>query len=151
MVCDSDEHDEEGHITESFEMRNHMVKKRLNRLALLEAERIMPTLHGQGDTVVACWGSTYGAVKEALELLGNDDTVLVHFSQVYPLFEPMLKPLRDAKTLVVVEQNATGQFARLLRGHYGITADHRVLDASGLPMSVEQIAEAIEACLGGAS
>ena len=43
-MLDSDEHDEEGHITEDLDLRTKMVNKRLKKLDLIEKEIIPPEL-----------------------------------------------------------------------------------------------------------
>jgi len=42
VCCDSDEHDEYGHITEDLELRKRMVEKRLNKFELLRHEIMLP-------------------------------------------------------------------------------------------------------------
>jgi len=148
---DSHEHDESGHIEEDFEMRERMQGKRMSKLDLLEREAIPPSVHGNpdGNTVVACWGSTGPIVKEALDRLDRDDAALVHFSQVYPLPPSTGRLLAGAKRLLVVEGNSTGQFARLLRTHTGRKADHLLLNFRGHQFSVEEIARGLEKALAG--
>ena len=68
---DSDEHDEEGHITEDPGLRVAMVEKRMKKLAYLKRDALMPTLFGpaDADTFLICWGSNKLIVKEACERL----------------------------------------------------------------------------------
>ena len=74
VKLDSDEHDEEGKITEDPAMRIRMMDKRLGKLALLKKEAVMPTFYGDAAaaTVVLCWGSTQLIVKEAVERLAAE-------------------------------------------------------------------------------
>ena len=74
VVGDSDEHDEEGHLTEDAAIRNKMVEKRLSRkLVQLRAEIAPPLLYGSGEpeTVIVGWGSTYGVLREATDHLAE--------------------------------------------------------------------------------
>ena len=148
---DSHEHDESGHIEEDFEMRERMQRKRMSKLDLLEKESIPPSVHGnpEGKSLVVCWGSTGPIVKEALDGLGWGDVALAHFSQVCPLPPSTGRLLGEAKKLLVVEGNSTGQFARLLRMHTGRKADHLLLNFRGHQFSVEEIARGLEKFLGG--
>ena len=150
LVCvDSDEHDEEGHITEDFDLRTRMVNKRLNKLGLVREEAAPPELIGPGNykTLVIGWGSTYGAIKEALGELGRDDTAFLHFKQVFPLPSDTASYLERAETLVTVENNATSQFGEFIELRTGFRIDEKILKYNGLPFSVEEIEESLTAIL----
>src|SRR6185369_16656229 len=59
---DSDEHDEEAHITECKEVRIHMHEKRMKKMEGLRDDALMPTEIGltkEADTIVVSWGSNY--------------------------------------------------------------------------------------------
>jgi len=143
---DSDEHDEQGLITESFDMRRLMMAKRLKRMHPLREASLPPTPIGavnDAKTLVVCWGSNRGVVEEALEVIGDDSIAALHFVQVYPL-NPMNLKLLDNRNVVVIENNATGQFADLLAMETGRQIHHRILKATGEPFSVEEIVVAIK-------
>ncbi len=89
------------------------------------------------------WGSTLHAVEEAIEKLGRDDVALLRFSWVYPL-NPGTKRFFEGKTVIVVENNVTGQFADLLRKELGVEIHHRVLKYDGRPFSVEEVFDALK-------
>jgi 2-oxoglutarate ferredoxin oxidoreductase subunit alpha len=150
IVCaDSDEHDESGYITEDMEMRNAMVEKRLRKLRRLEAEAIPPTLVGTLPCtyLVVGWGSTFHVVAEALEALGSHDVAFLHFPQVHPLHAGTSALLLQAKKRILVENNATGQFGRLITMHTGIGFDARVLKYDGLPFMREEITARLESIM----
>ena len=44
---------------------------------------------------------------------------------------------------MVIEGNATGQFARLVKQETGVQADHLILKYNGLQFSVEEVRERI--------
>lgn len=143
---DSDEHDEAGLITESFAMRRKMVAKRLGRLEQLKKAAIAPTPIGRIDaaaTVVACWGSNRGVVEEALDLLRSGKLAGLHFPQVFPLPAGARSMIADRR-IVVIENNATGQFADLLSLELGKPVDRRILKSTGEPFSVEEVVAALE-------
>jgi len=144
LICaDSDEHDEEGHITESAPVRKKMVDKRLSKLEFLKREVIPPDLYGPADyeTLIVGWGSTFGAIKEALDAAGRKDTAYLHFKQVYPLHPSTGGYLKKAKRTVIVENNATSQFGRLIKMYTGLDIDRRILKYDGSPFSVEELTE----------
>lgn len=147
---DSDEHDEDGFITESFSMRTGMVNKRLRKLDSLREEVIPPEIFGPGEytNLVVCWGSSLHAVQEGLDMLGRtNDTAILHFSQVYPLPPATAGYLERARRKIIVESNATSQFARLIRCETGISFDHEILKFSGLPLMPEDICERLSGML----
>ncbi len=150
LVCvDSDEHDTEGHITEDLQIRTKMVNKRLQKLESAKAEIVEPEFYPNRryDNLIVCWGSTYNIVKETLAVLDRPDTSLLHYSQVYPLHPQTVDYLIQAKRVIVVEGNATGQFAKLIKLHTGIDVKDRILKYSGLSFAVEEVAEALNKVL----
>lgn len=146
VVLDSDEHDEDGHITEDLELRTMMVNKRLKKGKRIMEETRMPPLHGDKDfsTLVIGWGSTYHAILESLEEIGTKGVGYLHFCQVYPLPPGLGDFLRKAGKTVVVENNATSQFGRLLRMETGFRIGKSILKYSGLPFSREELTEALQ-------
>lgn len=142
LVCvDSDEHDESGHITESFEVRRAMTEKRFARLDAMREDAMMPVGMDNPDgaeTLVLSWGSNRGAVGEALSRLGSAKLGGLHFPQVFPI-NPKVASSLEGKRVIVVENNHTGQFANLLSRELGVTVDRRILKATGEPFSVEEL------------
>lgn len=152
VVLDSDEHDEEGHITESMIVRTQMMDKRLSKLELLKAESIPPELIGNEDyeILVIAWGSNYHVMREALQVTHRDDVACLYFKQVYPLHHSTTGYLEKAKRIVVVENNATGQFADVIQLQTGITVNEEILKYDGMPYSVEELtAQISELSTGG--
>ncbi len=150
VVADSDEHTEDGHLTEDLGVRNRMVGKRLAKVEGLRWEAIPPRLDGPGgaDLLLVSWGSTGAAVAEAAESLRDrgSTTAALHFTQLWPL-DPgqFLGTLRAAKRVVFVEGNATGQFERLLRRETGFEAAGHVRRFDGLPITCGYILRALTA------
>jgi len=141
VVVDSDEHDEAGHITEDLDLRKRMVNKRLSKLELLKNEIIPPELTGPQDyeDLVVCWGSTYNVVKEAVENLSKENIAVLHFKQVYPLPNETVKYLQKARNIIIVENNATSQFSKLIKLHTGIDIKNKILKYNGLSFYVEEL------------
>ncbi len=150
LVCvDSDEHDETGHISEDLALRTAMTDKRLGKQSELLQDAIAPQLLGNDDfhTLVVCWGSTYHVLREALGALKGLPVAGLHFSQLYPLPPQATAWLRQARQLLVVEGNATGQFASLLEQAYDCTVEHRILKYNGLPFTVEELKQRLQSLL----
>jgi len=145
VTADSDEHDEEGHITEDLDLRVRMVDKRLAKGEALKKEIVRPQLVGPKDyqTLVICWGSTYHVVKEGLAKLGRKDTAMLHYRQVFPLHPSTADYIGRAKKTIVVENNATGQFRKLIRLYAGVDVDEGLVKYDGLGFAVEEIMEGL--------
>jgi 2-oxoglutarate ferredoxin oxidoreductase subunit alpha len=140
VVADSDEHTEDGHITEDLSMRIRMVRKRLAKGAGIRSEVVPPEYLGdeKPEVVLICWGSSRGAAWEAAEGLRAKGVraASLHFSQVWPLVpEQFMQHLEQAKRVVCVEGNATGQMARLIRRETGFQITEQVLRYDGLPIT----------------
>ncbi|MFX0207819.1 MAG: 2-oxoacid:acceptor oxidoreductase subunit alpha [Candidatus Hodarchaeota archaeon] len=145
---DSDEHDEDGHITEDvYVIRPKMVQKRLfKRLELLRRDIIEPEFIGSKEykTLVIGWGSTYGVIKEVIENVGRDDLAFIYFKQVYPLNEKIGDILRKAEKTIILENNATSQFSKVLKLELDFDVDEKFLKYNGMPFSVEEVMAFIE-------
>jgi 2-oxoglutarate ferredoxin oxidoreductase subunit alpha len=143
LVCvDSDEHDAKGRITEDFATRTVMVDKRLAKMRLLQEELALPPrLHGPADyrRLLVGWGSTAPAIIEALARVPLAQTAFIHCVQVYPLPAALVAHLRRAERIIVIENNATGQFARLLRAETGCVVAAEWRKYNGLAFSIEEI------------
>ncbi len=144
VVVDSDEHTEDGHITENLSIRRQMVDKRLRKGAEIRSTVIPPDVEWEEspDILLVSWGSSKGAVLEAASRLrSNGDKVsTIHFPQVWPLVpEQFMRYLKEARLVACIESNATGQLARLIRRETGFQIDKRVLRYDGLPMTPELI------------
>ena len=144
VVADSDEHDEQGHITEDLELRVRMNDKRLAKQKGLRDEVEPPEFDGpeDADTLLVSWGSSQGPVAEAARRMGEDgqSVATCHFSQVWPLApEQFVGRLKKAGQVVVIEGNATGQFAGLLKKEAGIQAQRFIGRYDGLNLTPEYI------------
>jgi 2-oxoglutarate ferredoxin oxidoreductase subunit alpha len=146
VSVDSDEHDEAGHITEDLALRTDMVDKRLRKLELLQYETVPPELVGPENyrNLVVCWGSTYHIVQEAVKNLDRRDVAFLHFRQVYPLPNETVGYLQKARSIVIVENNATSQFAKLIKLFTGIDIENKILKYDGLSFTVEELTEALD-------
>jgi len=149
LVCaDSDEHDESGRITEDMDgLRIAMMEKRFfKRKKLLEDTALEPEVIGKksAKTLVVCWGSNRNVVVEALENIDDKAVSVVPFVQVYPLNKNIKKLIAKADKVVVIENNATGQFANLLEKECERKIDERILKWNGELFSVEELEEKIK-------
>lgn len=151
VVADSDEHTEEGHITENHGVRISMVEKRLRKMDGIRSEVIPPVFNGKEkpDLLLISWGSSQGPVQEAAVLLqqeGRKKVATLHFDQVWPLIaDQFVDILKSAREVVSVEANATGQFARLIKRETGFAIPRLVSRYDGLPFTANYIVERLTA------
>jgi 2-oxoglutarate ferredoxin oxidoreductase subunit alpha len=150
-----DEHDEFGHITEDHEVRTMMVDKRMKKLEVALNE--IPNddkavIYGDEDAeyVVLSWGSTKGAILEAMEKLKGEGYKL-KFIQV-KLLHPfprdlVIDMLGSSKYLIDVEQNKMGQFGMILKREILRDIDYYVLKYNGRPMSLSEVYLALKLIL----
>lgn len=151
VVADSDEHDEEGHITEDLEIRTRMVNKRLKKLEYLKKDTLKPELTFGKDyqILIIGWGSTYGPITEALERMDDDKISFLHYKQVYPLHHETINYLKKADETVIFENNATSQFSNLIKFETGFEINHKILKYNGMPFSVEEVIHNMRSLEGG--
>ncbi|MFO7967420.1 MAG: 2-oxoacid:acceptor oxidoreductase subunit alpha [Archaeoglobaceae archaeon] len=136
------EHDQYGITTEESEKVAFMQQKRLRKKEAIKkqienVESVKTYGEDSGsDTVLITWGSTKGACVEAANTLG--------LKVVQPIimepFPDLSGYIKDAKRIVTVEVNATGQLARLLTNN-GITVDQKVLKYDARPFFTDELIE----------
>jgi len=149
VVTDSDEHDENGHLTEDPVTRTRMTNKRLGKLALTQDDVEPPKLYGpeQPDTILVGWGSTFGAIHEAVTTLNDRGKKIahLHFRGIWPFPKNIVKDiLADNLEIFVVESNATGQLAQLIRQETCIPVNNNILRYDGRPFTPADIITAVE-------
>jgi 2-oxoglutarate ferredoxin oxidoreductase subunit alpha len=158
VIVDSDEHDEEGHITEDLEIRTQMVDKRLRKMEQIREEAVAPELGGSEDyqSLVIGWGSTYWPILEAVEIFNQNfnkkypDKKLgfLHFKQVYPLHPSVFDYLEKADDVIILENNAQGQLSNIIKLETGFEIQEKFLKYNGMPFSVEEVEERIITFMG---
>ena len=114
------------------------------RAASLAPEMIGPE---EPRVLVIGWGSTYHVIREAMEGIGSPDLAFLHLQQVYPLPPEVEWRIISAERVVVVEGNAVGQLAQLIRRETGFDIPDKLLNYSGAQFSVEQVREYLERVL----
>lgn len=146
-----DEHTEEGHITEDPEVRTKMMDKRMSKLDLALKEipdEDKVVTYGSGDIVIVSWGSTKGAILDAMDKLADKDGIKVKFMQVRlmnPFPSDLIKSLlQDARIVIDIEMNYSGQLAALMRQNIVRDCDYQVVKYNGRPMSLDEVYNAVK-------
>ncbi|MGH9617220.1 MAG: 2-oxoacid:acceptor oxidoreductase subunit alpha [Acidobacteriaceae bacterium] len=154
----SDEHDEDGVlISDEYTnagKRRAMMEKRMRKMDGIAASVPPPKLHGPADAEVTLigWGSTYGVIDEACELLRKAGISANHLPirWLVPLNgDAILDLLRGARHTIIVENNFSGQFARYLRSETSFVPDGNIRKYDGDPFAPHHIVEAVREQLAG--
>ncbi|GGM68068.1 2-oxoacid:ferredoxin oxidoreductase subunit alpha [Thermogymnomonas acidicola] len=123
---DSDEHNEYGDVVSDAVTdptpRREQMEKRMRKLQTYLKE-IPPTetyRYEDAEYAVVQWGGTRGVVEEAIDILRERGIKVgaIEVNHVFPLNPDIGDLLRGKKKIIVVENNFSGQFARLLRSEF---------------------------------
>ena len=149
VVTDSDEHDEAGHLTEDAEIRNKIVRKRLRKVNSLEKDILKPWKYGNEnpDILLIGWGSSYGAIFESVDILNEKgiNAGMINLNHLSPFpAEDVAEAMNNASRSIVIEGNATGQLAKLIRTETGIKVDGKILKFDGRPITPGYIIKELE-------
>lgn len=88
----------------------------------------------------------YGIAKEVVDELSDKFKIaMLHFSEIYPFPEQQnwINVLKNAKLSIGIEQNATSQFARLVRMETGFSIQNHINRYDGRPFTVEELKEKV--------
>src|SRR5713226_9220502 len=147
-VAASDEHDEDGVlISDVFTdtvRRKKMADKRSRKMATVLEHLPAPKLDGPSDAEVTLvgWGSTWGALTEAVERLNREGISASHLQIKFlvPFHTAEVSAiLGKSRRVIVVENNHSGQFARHLRAETGIVPQGHIRKYDGEPFEPKHI------------
>lgn len=147
VLVDSHEHNEFGNIDESIESRNKMMDKRMKKFELLSEEVQEPWQIGvdNPEVLFVAFGATYGALKEAVDELNDENQrfgALV-YGDIWPFPTKLLNQIgSQAKMIITVEQNRTGQLESLINEKTKLEINNRILKYDGRPLNGDFIKEA---------
>jgi 2-oxoglutarate ferredoxin oxidoreductase subunit alpha len=140
------EADSTGNI--SYDAQNHQWATDLRTAKVLKvADEIAPLEvddpSGQAELLVLGWGSTYGAIRVAVDRVRDrgKHVARVHLYHMNPLPKDLGEILRRYRTVLVPEMN-TGQLVKLVRAEYLV--DAQVFSkVQGQPIFAEELEEEI--------
>ena len=119
------EHDETGKPSESALNRKAQMDKRFRKMENLKFNTPVykNVKYDEADVLLVGFNSTRGAIEEAMERLEQEGLKVnhAHVRLIHPFPTDEILPLvKDAKRVVVVENNATGQLANIMKMNLGI-------------------------------
>ncbi|GIN61605.1 2-oxoglutarate ferredoxin oxidoreductase subunit alpha [Robertmurraya siralis] len=132
------EHDETGKPSESALNRNAQMDKRFRKIENLKFNTPVykNAPHQEPDLLIVGFNSTRGAIEEAITRLEQDGLKVnhAHIRLIHPFpTDEMLPLVQSAKNVLVVENNATGQLANILKmnvGHANKVKNHLKYDGN---------------------
>jgi len=142
-TCAGDEHNEVGEITEDPLIRKQMMERRMKKLELVRKE--LPTLEVLGsknaEMTVVGWGSPQGATLEAISKLNQEGKKIncLWIKYLLPFPQEVQKILSEAKKIVLVENNYSGQLGELIAEKTGILIKDKILRYDGYTFSVDEL------------
>ncbi|WP_010282258.1 2-oxoacid:acceptor oxidoreductase subunit alpha [Bacillus timonensis] len=118
------EHNEQGKPSEVASNRKAQMEKRLKKIKNLQFKTPVHknVKHGEADLLIVGFNSTRGAIEEAMTRLENDGIKVNHaqIRLIHPFPTDEVLPLiQSAKKVLVVENNATGQLANIMKMNVG--------------------------------
>ncbi len=145
-----DESDEFGHITEDPQIRIQMMDKRMSRLDLVtkrvpESEQVVS--FGVHDYTIISWGSTKGPILDALSILKKEGINIgfIQIKLIHPFPSDYVKSLlKDAKTIIDIEANHSGQLGKLFKQNVLREIDYFILKYTGRGMTSTEIYDSLK-------
>ncbi|MGM9986480.1 MAG: 2-oxoacid:acceptor oxidoreductase subunit alpha [Bacillaceae bacterium] len=118
------EHAETGKPSEAAQNRFDQMEKRLRKVESIRFDKPIHinAKHEEADVLFVGFNSTRGAIEEAMNYLEQDGYKVnhAHIRLIHPFPAAELLPLVDrAKRVIVVENNATGQLANIIKMNIG--------------------------------
>lgn len=145
-----DESDEYGHISEDPQIRIKMMDKRMSKLDLAlekipDDEQVIS--FGVHDYTVISWGSTKGPIIDAQKMLKKEgiDVGFIQIKLLHPFPAEYVKSLlKDAKTLIDIEANHSGQLGKVFKQNVSREIDYYILKYTGRGMTSTEIYDSLK-------
>jgi 2-oxoglutarate ferredoxin oxidoreductase subunit alpha len=149
-----DESDEFGHIAEDPQVRIKMMDKRMSRLDLVikrvpQEEQVVS--FGVYDLTIISWGSTKGPILDALSMLKKEgiDVGFIQIKLIHPFPSEHVKSLlKDAKTIIDIEANHSGQLGKIFKQNVTREIDYFILKYTGRGMTSTEIYDSLKKIVG---
>jgi len=139
-----DTHNEKGGLAENSKLRTAMMDKRAKKLQIALQDLPKPKLIGpeDADITLVSWGSNKNTILEVLEKL-EQKNIKANFLQILYMLpfhtQEVKEILSNAKRVIDIEVNGTGQLAALIREKTGFNIKKKILKYSGRPFSSKEI------------
>ena len=149
-----DEHNQFGHIEEDPDNRVKMMTKRMFKLETAAREipdeekvNFFPSNKKEADVTIVSWGSTKGAILDAIEPLRGDgiDAEFLQIRLASPFPTNLVKEkLSKAKLVVSIEQNYSSQMAAVIAEKTLFEIKNEIVKFNGRPISQDEVYNSIK-------
>lgn len=156
----SDEHTEEGNITEESIESSEMIAKRLRKEQTLlnnlpeehivsnnvQRKRTKKSSNELDEINILSWGSTGGVVEDAMKVFEERSIRVnsLNLKYLWPFRKEVVNAFLHSKNLVLVEGNHNAQLGSLIKMKTGIDIEDKILKWDGRPFFVEEIIKKLE-------
>lgn len=149
------EHEKSGHTTESGEIAKISADLRIKKYNEIKKESKkfeMIKIYGNPNAknLVIGWGSTKTVILDAIDSIDNSinepkkgDYKFLQVLYLKPISDDIIKEIKKAKKVILVEQNVTGQLGRLIREKTGIKIENRILKYDTRPFTSDLLKKEI--------
>ena len=140
------EHNEWGYTIEDSQWATKMTDKRWRKLPFLQKEisRLSPiATFGKGRNLIVGWGSTKGAILDALRYLPDWRFLQISYLSPFPS-QKVKRILAKSKKVVLVENNVTGLLGKVIAENTGYLIKDKILRYDARPFTGEMIAQKIK-------
>lgn len=141
-TASSNEHGEDGYISEDIVNRTRMMQKRMEKINTARLQTPFYVEDGDADVVMIGMGSTRGALEEVREQFAAEGVRIghIHIQQIHPLPVEELEQYLVGKKVISVENNYNGQLLNWVKQHLPIHKSARaVTQYDGNPFTVSRI------------
>ena len=129
------EHNEYGNTIEDAETAKKMNDKRMKKEEYIrdEVNKLNPvSVYGEGENLIIGWGSTKGAILDALSDLESYRFLQISYVSPFPK-EAVMKEIEKSKKIVLVENNATGLLGDVIAEQTGHIIKDKILKYDARP------------------
>jgi 2-oxoglutarate/2-oxoacid ferredoxin oxidoreductase subunit alpha len=145
ILVNSDEHKPDGESTEKSSEIIEMSNKRMRKVETLRENLPEPEYFGskKPKLVFVGYGSAGNTIRDILR--HYPEVGYLHYQYIYPLkYGKILEMNDNGVKMVLVENNQTGEFGKLIKQESGFEIKERLLKYDGRPFFVEDILDYLE-------
>ncbi|HBB54172.1 TPA: hypothetical protein DCZ79_01595 [Candidatus Nomurabacteria bacterium] len=137
--ANSYEHNEYGFTIEDEDFAVKMQDKRFKKLDFLKKEitKLNPvSVYGRGSNLLISYGSTKGAILDALPKIKNFRFLQISYLKPLPA-EIISREIKKSKKVILVENGVKGSLADVIKQETGLTVKYKILKYDGRPFTPE--------------
>jgi 2-oxoglutarate/2-oxoacid ferredoxin oxidoreductase subunit alpha len=140
------EHNEFGNTVEDAKSISIMTEKRLRKDKTIAAEvlKLDPvSVYGSGKKLIVSWGSTKGAIIDALKGLKGYKFLQISYINPFPT-DAVKREIKKAAKVILVENNSTGLLGQIIKEQTGIELKNKILRYDGRPFTPDYLIEKLK-------